>query len=62
MPAGLAWIAENQPFTPIIDTLRACLEGTSPGADAWWAIGWCMLITALSYAWARRLFSKVRAG
>jgi len=62
MPAGLAWIAENQPFTPIIDTLRACLEGTSPGADAWWAIGWCVVITALSYAWARRLFSKVRAG
>jgi ABC-2 type transport system permease protein len=62
MPGGLAWIAEHQPFTPIIDTLRACLEGTSPGADAWWAIGWCVLITALSYAWARRLFSKIRAG
>jgi len=62
MPAGLAWIAEHQPFTPIIDTLRACLEGTSPGADAWWAIGWSVLIAALSYAWARRLFSKVRAG
>jgi len=62
MPAGLAWIAEHQPFTPVIDTLRACLEGTSPGADAWWAIGWSVLIAALSYAWARRLFSKVRAG
>jgi ABC-2 type transport system permease protein len=62
MPAGLAWVAQHQPFTPIIDTLRSCLAGTSPGADAWWAIGWCALITALSYAWARRLFSKVRAG
>lgn len=62
MPTGLAWIAENQPFTPIIDTLRACLAGTSPGADGWWAVGWCVLITALSYTWARRLFSKVRAG
>jgi len=62
MPAGLAWIAEHQPLTPIIDTLRACLEGTSPGSDAWWAIGWCVLITIASYAWARRLFSKVRAG
>ena len=61
MPTGLAWIAEHQPFTPIIDTLRACLEGSSPGADAWWAIGWCIVITALSYAWARRLFAKVRA-
>jgi ABC-2 type transport system permease protein len=62
MPAGLAWIAEHQPFTPIIDTLRACLEGTSPGAAGWWAIGWCVLITIASYLWARRLFSKVRAG
>lgn len=62
MPAGLAWIAENQPFTPVIETLRACLDGTSPGADGWWAIGWCVLIAAASYLWARRLFSKVRAG
>lgn len=62
MPAGLAWIAENQPFTPVIDTLRACLDGTSPGSAGWWAVGWCVLITAASYAWARRLFSKVRAG
>ncbi len=62
MPSGLAWVAENQPFTPVIDALRACLEGTSPGADGWWAVGWCVVITAASYVWARRLFSAVRAG
>jgi ABC-2 type transport system permease protein len=62
MPAGLAWIAQHQPFTPIINTLRACLEGTSPGSAVWWATGWCVLITALSYVWGRRLFSKGRAG
>lgn len=62
MPAGLAWIAEHQPFTPIIDTLRALLDGTSPGSAGWWAVGWCVLITIASYLWARRLFSKVRAG
>ena len=56
MPAGLAWIAEHQPFTPIIETLRAFLEGRDPGADAWWAIGWCVLITVLCFRWARRLF------
>ncbi len=61
MSTGLAWVAENQPFTPVIDTLRACLEGRDPGSDLWWAIGWCVLITALSYAWARRLFARVRA-
>ena len=61
MPTGLAWIAEHQPFTPIIDTLRACLDGTSPGADAWWAIGWCVLITVVCFWWAGRLFGRVRA-
>ncbi|MGN0065353.1 MAG: ABC transporter permease, partial [Nocardioides sp.] len=61
MPTGLAWIAENQPFTPVIDTLRALLTGTAPGADLWWAIGWCLLISVASYAWARRLFGRVRA-
>jgi ABC-2 type transport system permease protein len=62
MPSGLAWIAENQPFTPVIDTLRACLAGTSPGSAGWWAAGWCLLIAAASYAWARRLFAATRAG
>ncbi|HEX6919506.1 MAG TPA: ABC transporter permease [Actinomycetes bacterium] len=62
MPTGLAWIAEHQPFTPIIDTLRACLEGRDPGSDAWWAIGWCVLITVLCFWWAGRLFGRVRAG
>jgi ABC-2 type transport system permease protein len=61
MPSGLAWVAEHQPFTPIIDTVRAGLDGTSPGSAGWWAIGWCVLITALSYLWARRLFSSTRA-
>ena len=62
MPTGLAWIAEHQPFTPIIDTLRACLEGSSPGSAGWWAVGWCVLITLASYLWARRLFAAARAG
>jgi ABC-2 type transport system permease protein len=61
MPTGLAWIAKHQPFTPIIETLRACLEGRDPGSDAWWAIGWCVLITVLCFQWASRLIGRVRA-
>ena len=61
MPAGLAWIAEHQPFTPIIDTLRALLDGVGPGSDAWWAVGWCVLIAATCFGWATRLFGRVRA-
>jgi ABC-2 type transport system permease protein len=62
MPPGLAWVAEHQPFTPIIDTLRAFLAGSNPGSDVWLAIGWCVLITVACYAWARHLFTTVRAG
>jgi ABC-2 type transport system permease protein len=61
MPTALAWFADNQPFTPIIETLRAFLEGRDPGSDLWWAIGWCLLITVLSFWWAGRLFQRVRA-
>ena len=61
MPAGLAWVAEHQPFTPIIETLRACLAGSDPGSDGWWAVGWCVLISGLCFWWAGRLFGRVRA-
>jgi ABC-2 type transport system permease protein len=61
MPTGLAWLAEHQPFTPIIETLRACLDGRAAGADAWWAVGWCGLIAVLCFGWATRLFGRVRA-
>jgi ABC-2 type transport system permease protein len=61
MSTGLAWIAEHQPFTPVIDTLRALLAGSDPGSDAWWAIGWCVLITVACYVWARRRFVRVQA-
>ena len=28
MPSGLRWFAENQPFTPVIETIRGLLLGT----------------------------------
>lgn len=62
MPSGLAWVAEHQPFTPVIETLRACLEGRDPGSDAAWATGWCVLVAVLCFVWAGRSFGRVRAG
>jgi len=61
MPSGLAWFAEHQPFTPIIDTLRAFLDGGDPGSAVWWAVGWCLAISGLGSWWAVRLFGRVRA-
>jgi ABC-2 type transport system permease protein len=61
MPTALAWLAEHQPFTPVIDTLRALLEGTDPGGDAWWAVGWCLLVAGVCFWWSGRLYGRVRA-
>ena len=59
MPWGLRHFAEHQPFTPMIDSLRALTSGADAGTDLWWAIGWCALIAVLGYLWSRRLFTKV---
>lgn len=61
MPAAIRWFAEYQPFTPMINTLRAWMSGTEAGSDAWLAFGWCVLITVLCFLWSRRLYAKVRA-
>ena len=61
MPAGLRHFAENQPFTPMIDTLSDLVTGTPTDSDLWLAIGWCALIAALGYLWSRRLFLRVPA-
>lgn len=58
MPAGLAWFADHQPFTPIIEALRSLLAGVwDPGTLAV-AAGWCVLIMVVGFVWARNLFRR----
>jgi ABC-2 type transport system permease protein len=59
MPWGLRHFAEHQPFTPMIDSLRALTSGEGAGSDLWLAVGWCLLITVCGYLWSRRLYTKV---
>ena len=61
MPAPLAWFAEHQPFTPIIETLRGLLLGTPTGSSGLVAVAWCVVISVAGYAWARRLYERVPA-
>jgi ABC-2 type transport system permease protein len=56
MPDPLRWFAENQPFTPIIETLRALLFGTAMGNSGLTAVAWCVAITILAFVWALRLY------
>ena len=58
MPSWLQWIAENQPITPIIETIRALLMGTDAGTRPLWALGWCLVIIAAAYLWGSWLFAR----
>ncbi|MDR7183329.1 ABC-2 type transport system permease protein [Microbacterium trichothecenolyticum] len=58
MPEWLQWVADNQPITPIIETLRGLLMGTDLGSEPWWAIGWCLAIVAISAVWGAWLFGR----
>ena len=58
MPAGLRWFAENQPFTPITNTVRSLLANQHVGSAGVTAIVWCLAITAAGYLWARYLYNR----
>ena len=58
MPDGLSWVAENQPFTPIIETLRGLLLGTPIGNSGVLAVGWCVAISLAGYLWAMKLYER----
>jgi ABC-2 type transport system permease protein len=58
MPIAMRVFAEHQPFTPIMETVRGLLLGSAIGTGAWLAAAWCAAITAVGYAWARRLYNR----
>jgi ABC-2 type transport system permease protein len=58
MSGPVRWFAENQPFTPIIETLRGLLTGTGIGNDAILATAWCAGIALAGYLWARALYNR----
>ncbi len=58
MPDGLSWFAENQPFTPVIETVRGLLLGTPIGNSGLLAVTWCVAISVVGYLWARRLYER----
>jgi ABC-2 type transport system permease protein len=61
MPAGIRWFAEYQPFTPIIETLRALLAGAGlDRTDTLLAVGWCLALSVVGFAWARSAYRRER--
>lgn len=58
MPAPVAWFAEHQPVTAIVDTVRALLAGDPVGTDIWVALGWLVGILAVAYAAAVAVYRR----
>ncbi|WP_406189623.1 ABC transporter permease [Streptomyces anulatus] len=58
MPGWFRPIAEYQPFTPAIETLRGLLLGTEIGHNGWLAVAWCLALTALGHLWSKSLFDR----
>ncbi|MFD7643077.1 ABC transporter permease [Kitasatospora sp. NPDC059795] len=58
MPGWFQPIAQYQPFTPAIETLRGLLLGTHIGNNWWIALIWCAALTVLGYRWSRSQFDR----
>ena len=54
----LRGFADNQPLTPIVETLRSLLTTDAAGDKAWIALAWCIGILVIFYLGSLRLYSK----
>ncbi|MDF3307752.1 ABC transporter permease [Rhodococcus sp. T2V] len=61
MPSWLHGFAENQPVTPVIETVRGLLLGTPVGDTALPAVSWCAGIAAVGAVWAITSFTRKTA-
>jgi ABC-2 type transport system permease protein len=52
----LRGFANNQPLTPIVETMRSLLISGTPGGKAWIALAWCVGILIVFYLASLRLY------
>ncbi|GAA2364430.1 transport permease protein [Catellatospora methionotrophica] len=58
MPGPVRAFAENQPVTSIVNAIRALFEQQPVGSDIWIALGWCVGILVVAYAFAMRVYRR----
>jgi ABC-2 type transport system permease protein len=56
MTPALRSFAENQPLTPIVETMRSLLISGTPGSKVWLALVWCAGILAVFYLGSLRMY------
>jgi len=58
MPAALRIFAENQPLTPIVETVRSLINCEPTGNDIWIALAWCVGIMVVAWIFAMRVYKR----
>lgn len=58
MPSWLHGFADNQPMTPLIETLRGLLIGTPIGENSWLAIAWFGILLIVSFTASMIIFRR----
>ena len=58
MTSVLRGFANNQPLTPIIETMRSLLTYGTPGDKVWTALAWCVGILVVFYIGSLHLYRK----
>lgn len=58
MPGPVAWFAEHQPVTAVVDTLRALFSQSPVGDDIWVALAWLVGVVAIAYAAAVAVYRR----
>jgi len=61
MPPWLRAFADNQPFTPIVDTIRGLFLGYDTGSSWWVAIIWCAGISLVCFVVSMYLYRNKSA-
>lgn len=58
MPGPVAWFAQNQPVTSIVNTIRALFAQTAVGGDIWIALAWLVGLLAIAYLVAIAIYRR----
>jgi len=58
MPAPVAWFAEHQPVTAIVNSTRALLSGDPVGPEIWVALAWLLGILVAAYLAAVAVYRR----
>jgi ABC-2 type transport system permease protein len=59
MPGLVRVFAENQPVTPIVNTIRDLYTQQPVSTDIWIALAWCVSLLIVAYAFAMAIYDRM---